>query len=255
MNTLTIILIASLTIVGCSNTPHPFDSSNQKSGTTPFRPDTALVGAWNGEIDSSPMWIDIDGERGGYGGTFCWQAGDPVVLAQIGGVRLFSTDSIEISVVRPGTRTTILILTGRRSGTTMSGTFVRLPDDVSIPEGGSWFAWRSYTNPVIFGSWGWVQSVGGIGGWTLTPPPYARVVFGTDGTFVYYRADTLVASTTYRIVREVVPFFGSETLNIIHYGDPNRFMPQAFTVVNDSLILNDLCIDCYTHLYRKVQIP
>jgi hypothetical protein len=102
-----------------------------------------------------------------------------------------------------------------------------------------------------YGKWNWLKSVGGIGGWTLTPPPIVRVEYERSGLFSYYRNDTLVATTRFVIRREKT-FLSSDTCDVIHYQDSLRFVPQAFKVGIDTLKLTDLCVDCYGHAYKRI---
>jgi|ERR1035437_226533 hypothetical protein len=98
----------------------------------------------------------------------------------------------------------------------------------------------------IYGSWNWLKSAGGFAYHEYFPPPTLRQVYNEDDTFQLYKNDTLKASTTFTIRREMAA-------NVIHYKDSIQFQPQVFTISNDSLILHDLCSDCYTHIYKRIQ--
>jgi hypothetical protein len=103
----------------------------------------------------------------------------------------------------------------------------------------------------LYGKWNWLMSVGGIAGWTLTPPPIVRAEYDRSGLFSYYSNDTLIATTTF-IVRRERTFMSLDSSDVIHYRDSLRFVPQAFQIDNDTLKLTDLCIDCYGHAYRRI---
>lgn len=102
----------------------------------------------------------------------------------------------------------------------------------------------------LVGSWTWVRSEGGIAGEVRRPPPAVRLVFGNDGSFAYYKDDTLQARTSYTLVREQSPF-GPDTIDVIRFAASDRFQAQAFSISGESLLLSDLCIDCYGHQYVR----
>jgi hypothetical protein len=47
---------------------------------------------------------------------------------------------------------------------------------------------------------------------------------------------------------QVMKGWSIETVNVIHYQDSIKFQPKMYTFENDSLILRDLCADCFEHL-------
>ena len=104
----------------------------------------------------------------------------------------------------------------------------------------------------IYGSWNWLKSAGGFAYQEYFPPPTMHQVYNEDGTFQLYKNDTLKASTTFTIRREMTGW-SSDTANVIHYKDSIQFNPQMFTIGDDSLILHDLCMDYFTHIYKRIQ--
>ena len=104
----------------------------------------------------------------------------------------------------------------------------------------------------VYGSWDWLKSAGGLAYQEYFPPPTTRQVYNEDGTFQLYLNDTLKASTTFTIRKEMTGW-SPDTANVIHYKDSIQFQPQMFTIDSDSLILRDLCIDCFTHIYKRIQ--
>jgi len=104
----------------------------------------------------------------------------------------------------------------------------------------------------IYGSWNWLKSAGGIAYQEYFPPPIMRQVYNEDGTFQLYKNDTLKSSTIFTIKREMTGW-STDTANVIHYKDSIQFQPQMFTIDRDSLILRDLCMDCYIHIYKRIK--
>ena len=104
----------------------------------------------------------------------------------------------------------------------------------------------------ILGSWNWLKSEGGFYYQEHFPPPAMRQVYNEDGTFQLYKNDTLKASTTFTIRREMTGW-SPDTANVIHFKDSIQFQTQMFTINSDSLILHDLCMDCFTHFYKRIQ--
>ncbi|MFZ1297763.1 MAG: hypothetical protein WAT16_06945, partial [Saprospiraceae bacterium] len=53
----------------------------------------------------------------------------------------------------------------------------------------------------ILGVWNWEKSVGGIGGWTLTPQSenYTKTLYISSNTIKEYQDDKLQFSTTYEL--------------------------------------------------------
>lgn len=115
----------------------------------------------------------------------------------------------------------------------------------------------SPTEPVldVLGNWNWVESVGGFAGRTMTPKSEGftlRLVFKFDNRSEFYRNDTLSASTKFTISRQVI---GSDSVKVISYeNNPYMYKSQYITVVhNDTLILQDLCMDCYRHTFTRIR--
>ena len=104
----------------------------------------------------------------------------------------------------------------------------------------------------IYGSWNWLKTSGGFAYQEYFPPPKMRQVYNEDGTFQLYRNDSLKTSTTFTVRREMTGW-SPDSVNVIHYKDSIQFQPQMFNSGSDSLILRDLCIDCFTHIYKRIQ--
>jgi len=216
----------------------------------PTQPSSDLVGVWTGQIDSNPMQIEIGNNSGVLEGMLTWEEGNPVHGLQISEVRAGMHDSVFISLARFGDRITVAILSGRRTGNVIKGAYTRVAGDVGLAETGSWSAEKEPRTPAVIGSWSWIKSVGGIAGWELTPPPAVRIEYSKDGVFSYYRNDTLVSTTSYTITLERARM-SFLNVDVIHYGDSLRFVPQQFLIVDDTLHLFDQCVDCYSHRYVR----
>jgi hypothetical protein len=106
--------------------------------------------------------------------------------------------------------------------------------------------------PGLAGSWTWVSSTGGFGGDTRTPVTAgygARIEFRADGRFEEHRNDSLTRTTTYVVVREPT-IFHAEPTDVIRFGDAGMAQ-EAGIAPGDTLLLADLCNDCYFHVYTR----
>jgi hypothetical protein len=218
----------------------------------PTQPDSYLVGVWAGEIDSNPMRMEITNDHGMFEGTLTWEAGDPVHGVQISELNMGAGGSVSISLARFGTRTIVITMKGHRTGNVMEGEFNRLAGDLGLSDRGSWRAEKEPRTPPVLGSWRWIRSIGGIVGWELRPPPSVRITYLKDGLFSHYRNDTLEATTTYTILRERT-FMSPVSVDVIHYGDSLRFVPQSFRIDRDTLKLYDQCLDGYYQEYVRIR--
>ena len=94
----------------------------------------------------------------------------------------------------------------------------------------------------INGEWIWVETYGGVVGWTTTPQTenMTQKIIIDDPVFEQYRNDTLISTQSFQIM-----ISGSDTL--IQFDDGNQ---QYLKLRAQELILSDLCADCFTHRYR-----
>lgn len=104
----------------------------------------------------------------------------------------------------------------------------------------------------LIGSWEWIQSTGGFAGRTITPETegYTRTVhFRSDWTYKEERNDTTILETTYRLDQDSV---GG---TIVHTLQIDNGIPSEITNLTDStLSLDEQCIDCFGHSYRRLPI-
>ena len=101
----------------------------------------------------------------------------------------------------------------------------------------------------VFGAWVWLRTQGGFAGTLSTPPPPRTVTFRENGTVSFYQAESLIATTPFFITREKPYEFSSDSVDVIRYG--NTSIRQTYTILSDTLILDDLCIDCFRSVYKK----
>ncbi len=102
----------------------------------------------------------------------------------------------------------------------------------------------------IKGEWTWIESVGGFGGWTLTPESedITKRLIIDDFVYQEFWNDSLVLDTGYEIKLSEETLVGTEDNTIIEFDSGDR---QAIVIVDSNLELIDQCIDCYSHRYRR----
>lgn len=100
------------------------------------------------------------------------------------------------------------------------------------------------------GEWTWVESVGGIGGWTLTPESQnvTKKLVIDDVTFSEFVNDSLIFKSTYTLGISEKELLGTTEKTYIRYQSGN---PQAILINEADLELIDQCYDCYSHRYRR----
>ncbi|HEY9196479.1 MAG TPA: hypothetical protein VIM77_09440 [Mucilaginibacter sp.] len=104
----------------------------------------------------------------------------------------------------------------------------------------------------IAGRWRWVKSVGGIGGFTLTPASEGfnqTQVFNADSTFKMYRNDSLTAQKQYSVTRNYK--YNGQVYDLLKIGD---FTGSAFIIRNDTLYTQDIFIaDGFDNVYVRIK--
>ncbi len=100
----------------------------------------------------------------------------------------------------------------------------------------------------ITGEWIWVKSIGGFGGWTLTPETenIIRKLKIDDFTFEAYVNDSLVFQSAYDLEMRPDTFWGTNRYIQFETGGE-----QAFLIDGNKLELFDLCFDCFNHEYKR----
>ncbi|MEN0055014.1 MAG: hypothetical protein AAGC65_15175 [Mucilaginibacter sp.] len=106
----------------------------------------------------------------------------------------------------------------------------------------------------IVGQWRWVKSVGGIGGFTLTPKTEGfeqKWMFNADSTFKFYRKDTVALNGRFSITRNYKTSAG-ESFDVIKI--PGSWSDQAYVIRNDSLFFLDIFIsDGFNSTYVRIK--
>lgn len=100
----------------------------------------------------------------------------------------------------------------------------------------------------VVGEWRWISSIGGIGGWTLTPKTegFTKKLKFTDRDFLMFKNDTLIESTVYSL-NEINDstrgkFFLLKSSNGLQY---------ELVLQQSKLELIESCYDCYVHFYER----
>ncbi|MEW5993144.1 MAG: hypothetical protein AB1744_01950 [Candidatus Zixiibacteriota bacterium] len=106
----------------------------------------------------------------------------------------------------------------------------------------------------LVGTWQWVESCGGFAGWCIYADSvdYTRALsFFANDTYTEAYNEAIVRSGRYWVVKKEVPMWGKDTADVlIRENAPMEMLIR--TVRNDSLELDDICYDCFGHLYLRV---
>ncbi len=101
----------------------------------------------------------------------------------------------------------------------------------------------------LTGSWDWLYSQGGFGGWTLTPESEGysqQLTFFGNRFYVKTRNDTLFKQGTYSLSK--IEFDGKKRRAITFESKVNQ---AVVLQQNDTLRLFENCADCYLHVYVR----
>ncbi len=106
----------------------------------------------------------------------------------------------------------------------------------------------------LYASWEWVKSFGGYSGQTRTPESTGETKttrFLHNGIVQFYRNDRLVSQSRFGIAKESFPR-SRAGITIEFYDMPSPSNKQFVSFRSpDTLILSDLCMDCYQHTYSR----
>ncbi|HMS97163.1 MAG TPA: hypothetical protein PKA12_00390 [Saprospiraceae bacterium] len=100
------------------------------------------------------------------------------------------------------------------------------------------------------GTWIWEKSVGGFGGWTLTPESEktSQKIVIDDLTFTWYHGDSIIIKNQYDYKLSEDVIFGTEEKTYIELADGTNFSVE---LKDDKLVLIDWCFDCYHHHFHR----
>jgi hypothetical protein len=109
----------------------------------------------------------------------------------------------------------------------------------------------------LHGSWKWLQSVGGFAGETRTPESTGHtvsIVFGVDGKAQFYQDGIAQIRYPYIVTNEK-PYPDAKDIYFVEFlGAPAPSNKQMISYKGvDTLLLADLCIDCYQHTYARIK--
>ena len=105
------------------------------------------------------------------------------------------------------------------------------------------------TQELLDGDWTWVESSGGIAGWTLTPESTGETMslrFHGGRSVEVFRNDAVEGTTTYRLVSS-----DDGTTNIEYAQGIFGFATQGLSVTQDVLILSDGCCDGFVYRFER----
>ena len=102
----------------------------------------------------------------------------------------------------------------------------------------------------INGEWVWIESVGGFGGWTLTPESEGimKKLIIDDFKYKEFVNDSLVLETEYELGISDETLLGTEEKTFIRFESGGE---QAIVISDSELELIDQCFDCYNHRFKR----
>lgn len=100
------------------------------------------------------------------------------------------------------------------------------------------------------GEWIWMESIGGIGGWTLTPESenMTKKLIIEDFVYKQFVNDSLVLEAVYEVGISEEPLLGSEEKTFIRI---DSGIKQAVVISGSELELIEQCYDCFYHRYSR----
>jgi hypothetical protein len=102
--------------------------------------------------------------------------------------------------------------------------------------------------PGLTGTWIWHQSIGGFGGWTLTPTTegYTQKIIMDDIYYSAYRNDSLLFTQKYATHQGSTPGLEDST-----FLEVEGHFNVVYTIDGEKLILSEQCADCFQHTYQR----
>jgi len=106
--------------------------------------------------------------------------------------------------------------------------------------------------PNLNGSWIWIKSFGGVGGWTLTPKNqnYSKTMVIDGHRYREFINENFAYESDFNYQLLIDSLNGNKWL--IDFGG---FSNALITLNKNTLELNETCFDCYNHTFiRKLKI-
>ena len=107
--------------------------------------------------------------------------------------------------------------------------------------------------PALYGSWNWVESVGGFAGRKITPETEGhtlRYTFLLYGEFEEHHDGKPFAKSRYTVKRQVL---GRDTVDVLTLDHSPSMLNILRFAGNDTLTLTEYCADCYNHTFVRVK--
>ena len=108
--------------------------------------------------------------------------------------------------------------------------------------------------PHLLGEWAWQCSTGGFAGETVCAATSGLIQtweFRTDSVFLWTRADTVVVTGAFRIVR-LGPWIGGDSINVLVLNETLTVLALEMPT-QDSLIATEQCYDCFTSRWSRTR--
>lgn len=105
----------------------------------------------------------------------------------------------------------------------------------------------------LIGEWAWISSCGGLSYNCYTPKTTnhkINIVFTVDSMFNIYQNDTLKAITRFQTYISTTSDFPGTADVIKYYNSSNQL---KFSIVHDTLYLNDFCCDGFNNTYKRIK--
>ncbi len=110
---------------------------------------------------------------------------------------------------------------------------------------------------LLLGEWEWVESSGGINGEVITPSTKGfnkTIEYKEKGVFKVYKDNKKTTEHLFTIEKGPSIYSSEEEYQINYYKKLKKIgiIGHHFSFVgNDTLLLSDECMDCYSHVYAR----
>lgn len=108
--------------------------------------------------------------------------------------------------------------------------------------------------PYLLGEWAWECSTGGFVGETVCAATSGLTQtweFSSDSVFRWLRSDTVVATASFRVVRQGPGITGDSINLLVLDGSPTVLALEMPT--RDQLVAIEQCYDCYTSFWGRMK--